>query len=113
MTYCIVGDLIWVWPVDDSQLRLVQIPDVNAAFVAMSPQDGAIEALVGGFSFEQSKFNRVDQARRQAGSNIKPFIYSAAFNSGFTLASLVNDAPINQWNPGQGTVWSPKTPLPL
>lgn len=108
-----VGDLIWVWPVDDSQLRLVQIPDVNAAFVAMNPQDGAIEALVGGFSFEQSKFNRVDQARRQAGSNIKPFIYSAAFNSGFTLASLVNDAPINQWNPGQGTVWSPKNSPPV
>ena len=108
-----VGDLIWVWPVDDTQLRLVQIPDVNAAFVALNPQDGAIEALVGGFSFEQSKFNRVDQARRQAGSNIKPFIYSAAFNSGFTLASLVNDAPINQWDTGSGSVWSPKNSPPV
>ena len=108
-----VGDLIWVWPVDDTQLRLVQIPDANAAFVALNPQDGAIAALVGGFSFEQSKFNRVDQARRQAGSNIKPFIYSAAFNSGFTLASLVNDAPINQWDTGSGSVWSPKNSPPV
>ena len=108
-----VGDQIWVWPVDDTQLRLVQIPDVNAAFVALNPQNGAIEALVGGFSFELSKFNRVDQAKRQAGSNIKPFIYSAAFNSGFTLASLVNDAPINQWDTGSGSVWSPKNSPPV
>ena len=108
-----VGDLIWVWPEDDTSLRLVQIPDVNAAFVAMNPQNGAIQALVGGFSFEQSKFNRVDQAKRQAGSNIKPFIYSAAFNSGFTLASLVNDAPINQWDTASGTAWSPKNSPPV
>ena len=108
-----VGDLIWVWPIDDNQLQLAQIPDVNAAFVALDPQDGAVQALVGGFSFEQSKFNRVDQARRQAGSNIKPFIYSAAFNAGFTLASMVNDAPINQWNPGSGTMWSPKNSPPV
>ncbi len=108
-----VGDLIWVWPVDDSTLKLVQLPDVNAAFVALNPQDGAIQALVGGFSFEQSKFNRVEQAKRQAGSNIKPFIYSAAFNSGFTLASLVNDAPINQWDKASGTAWSPKNSPPV
>lgn len=107
-----VGDQVWVWPVDDTQLRLVQIPEVNAAFVAMNPQDGAIEALIGGFSYDQSKFNRVEQARRQPGSNIKPFIYSAAFNSGFTLASLVNDAPINQWDTSKGTVWSPKNSPP-
>ncbi|MFC3914768.1 penicillin-binding protein 1A [Pseudaeromonas sharmana] len=108
-----VGDLIWVWPEDDTSLRLVQIPEVNAAFVALDPQNGAIQALVGGFSFEQSKFNRVDQAKRQAGSNIKPFIYSAAFNSGFTLASLVNDAPINQWDTASGTAWSPKNSPPV
>lgn len=108
-----IGDQIWVWPIDDNKLQLAQIPDVNAAFVALNPQDGAVEALVGGFSFEQSKFNRVDQARRQAGSNIKPFIYSAAFNAGFTLASMVNDAPINQWNPGSGTMWSPKNSPPV
>ena len=75
-----------------------QIPDVNAALVAMNPQDGAIEALVGGFSFEISKFNRVG-ARRQVGSNIKPFLYATALEQGYTLASLINDAPINQWDP--------------
>ncbi|MFM7967518.1 hypothetical protein ACF2JD_03970 [Aeromonas sp. A-5] len=78
------------------------MPDVNAALVAMNPKNGALEALVGGFSFELSKFNRVDQARRQIGSNINPFLYATALEHGYTLASLINDAPINQWDPSKG-----------
>ncbi len=62
----------------------------------------------GGFSFELSKFNRVDQARRQIGSNIKPFLYATALEHGYTLASLINDAPINQWDPSKGPMWQPK-----
>jgi penicillin-binding protein 1A len=107
-----VGDQIWVWQDEHSdQLRLAQIPDANAAFVALNPKNGAIQALVGGFSFEISKFNRVDQARRQVGSNIKPFIYSAALANGFTLASIINDAPITQWDGGTSG-WSPKNSPP-
>lgn len=107
-----VGDLIWVWQDENSdQLRLTQIPDANAAFVALNPKNGAIQALVGGFSFEISKFNRVEQARRQVGSNIKPFIYSSALANGFTLASIINDAPITQWDGGTSG-WSPKNSPP-
>lgn len=106
------GDQIWVWQDEHSdQLRLAQIPDANAAFVALNPKNGAIQALVGGFSFEISKFNRVDQARRQVGSNIKPFIYSAALANGFTLASIINDAPITLWDGGTSG-WSPKNSPP-
>ncbi len=106
------GDLIWVWQDENSDLlRLAQIPDANAAFVALNPKNGAIQALVGGFSFEISKFNRVEQARRQIGSNIKPFIYSSALANGFTLASIINDAPITQWDGGTSG-WSPKNSPP-
>jgi penicillin-binding protein 1A len=100
-----VGELIWVREVNDT-LELSQYPDVSAAFVSLNPQDGAITSMVGGFSFVQSKFNRVTQAERQVGSNIKPFIYSAALDNGYTLATLVNDAPINQWTGNEA--WRPK-----
>jgi len=100
-----VGQLIWIRQVDD-QLQLSQYPDASAAFVSLNPNDGAITSLVGGFSFVQSKFNRATQAERQVGSNIKPFIYSAALENGYTLATLVNDAPINQWT--GGSAWRPK-----
>ncbi|WP_421237832.1 penicillin-binding protein 1A [Aeromonas jandaei] len=102
-----VGAQIWVRE-QGEELLLAQIPDVNAALVAMNPKNGALEALVGGFSFELSKFNRVDQARRQIGSNIKPFLYATALEHGYTLASLINDAPINQWDPSKGPMWQPK-----
>ncbi|WP_352284497.1 penicillin-binding transpeptidase domain-containing protein, partial [Pseudoalteromonas sp. Q18-MNA-CIBAN-0097] len=72
------------------------------------PQDGRIKAIVGGYSFEQSQYNRAIQAKRQVGSNIKPFIYSAALEKGYTLASILNDAPINQWDKSQGVAWRPK-----
>lgn len=102
------GDIILVSKMSDSSYRLGQLPTASAAIVSLSPDDGAIKAAVGGFSFKQSQFNRVTQAKRQVGSNIKPFIYSAALEHGFTLASLVNDAPINQWDKSSGVVWRPK-----
>jgi len=102
------GDVILVSKMTDDNYRLGQLPTASAAIVSLSPDDGAIKAAVGGFSFKQSQFNRVTQAKRQVGSNIKPFIYSAALEHGFTLASLVNDAPINQWDKSSGVVWRPR-----
>ncbi len=88
--------------------QLAQVPDVEGALVSLDPQSGAIAALVGGFDFAQSKFNRVTQARRQPGSNFKPFIYSAALEAGYTAASFVNDAPIVFDAPGLESVWRPE-----
>lgn len=102
------GDIILVSKVANNNYRLGQLPTASSAIVSLSPDDGAIQAAVGGFSFKQSQFNRVTQAKRQVGSNIKPFIYSAALEHGFTLASLVNDAPINQWDKSSGVVWRPR-----
>jgi len=87
---------------------LTQLPDVNAGFVVLNPQNGATEALVGGFNFSKSKFNMVTQARRQLGSNIKPFIYSAALNKGFTAADIINDSPIIDWDESAGVFWRPE-----
>ena len=102
------GDVIMVEQLDGHFYKLSQIPNASAAFVALSPKDGAIQALVGGFSFSLSKFNRAAQAKRQLGSNIKPFIYSSAFANGFTLASLIADSPINHWDRSAGVAWRPK-----
>ncbi|MEY2770370.1 MAG: Penicillin-binding protein [Pseudomonadota bacterium] len=74
--------------------ELTQLPEVEGAFVAMTPQNGAIRALVGGFDFAKNKFNHVTQAWRQPGSSFKPFIYSAALEKGFTPATQINDAPL-------------------
>ena len=93
---------------DGSEWRLAQIPEPSSAIVSLRPDDGAVAAVVGGYSFQLSQYNRALQAERQVGSNIKPLIYSAAFEEGLTLATLVNDAPINQWNPGSGVAWRPK-----
>ena len=105
-----VGDKIWVREISTG-LALSQYPDASAAFVSINPKDGAITSMVGGFSFVQSKFNRVTQAKRQVGSNIKPFIYSAALDNGFTLATLENDTPINQWSGSSS--WRPKNSPPI
>ena len=87
------GDVIYVTG-GGASLRLAQAPLIQGALVSLNPADGAVLALVGGFNFKQSKFNRVTQALRQPGSNIKPFIYSAALENGFTAASLVSAAPV-------------------
>lgn len=92
--------------------RLSQVPNANTAFVAMNPNNGAVLSMVGGFNFVHNKFNRATQSIRQVGSGIKPFIYSAAIDKGLTLASLINDAPINQWDKSQGTAWRPKNSPP-
>ena len=87
---------------------LRQVPDVSGALVSISPQDGAVMALVGGFDFFQSKFNRAVQAERQPGSNFKPFIYSAALEKDYTPATLVNDAPVVFEDPALEATWRPE-----
>jgi penicillin-binding protein 1A len=101
--------------------RLTQLPEVEGAFVAMDPRDGALRALVGGFDFGKNKFNHVTQAWRQPGSSFKPFIYSAALEKGFTPATVVNDAPLFFDADSTGSQpWEPKNydgkfegPMPL
>lgn len=100
------GDVIYI-QFQTNQWQLTQIPQIEAALVALNPKNGAIEALVGGFSFERSKFNRVIQSSRQPGSSFKPFVYAAALNKGYTLATMINDAPIVVDDPSQPTLWRP------
>lgn len=99
------GQLIWTRMVN-GQWWLAQIPEVNSAMVSLNSDNGAILALVGGFSFQLSNFNRATQSIRQVGSNIKPFIYAAGFSKGMTLATILNDAPITRLV-GKD-LWSPK-----
>ena len=101
------GDLVRVTKTDEG-LKLSQIPDVEGALVSLSPEDGSILALSGGFAFSHSKFNRVVQAERQPGSSFKPIIYSAALANGYTAASLVNDAPVVFDDPGLEDTWRPE-----
>ncbi|WP_077524747.1 penicillin-binding protein 1A [Metapseudomonas resinovorans] len=103
-----VGDLVRVQRQADGSLRFVQLPAAQSALVSLDPIDGAIRALVGGFSFEQSNYNRAAQAKRQPGSSFKPFLYAAALDNGFTAASLVNDAPIVFQEAGMEEAWRPK-----
>jgi penicillin-binding protein 1A len=103
-----VGDVVRVQRQDDGSLHFVQLPQAQSALVSLDPQNGAIRALVGGFSFEQSNYNRAVQAKRQPGSSFKPFVYSAALDNGYTAASLVNDAPIVFVDEYLDQVWRPK-----
>ena len=89
-----IGDVIGVQEQSDGTVRFVQEPSVEAAFIAIEPKTGSILALVGGFDYYRSKFNRATQARRQPGSTFKPFIYSAALSAGDTAATIYNDAPV-------------------
>ncbi len=89
--------------------RLVQLPEVEAALVALNPNTGAMTALVGGFDFNRNKFNHVTQAWRQPGSSFKPFIYSAALEKGYTPATLIENAPLTlSADEAGGTAWEPK-----
>ena len=101
------GQQVWIRN-NGKHWQLSQIPLVSSATVSLEPHNGAIKTLVGGFSFSQSQFNRVTQAKRQLGSNIKPFIYAAALEKDYTLATLINNAPINKPDTRQGTAWRPK-----
>ena len=89
-----IGDLIRLKPTDDGDWYLTQVPASQAALVSLDSNNGALLSLVGGFDYQQSKFNRVTQASRQPGSNFKPFVYTAALDKGYTAASIINDAPI-------------------
>lgn len=88
------GDIIRTHIGDSGQRQLAQLPEAEALLISLSPLDGSIMALVGGYDYALSKFNRVTQSRRQPGSGFKPFIYSSALAKGKTTASIVNDAPI-------------------
>jgi penicillin-binding protein 1A len=103
-----VGDVIYVDPIagKEGQFRLRQVPEISGAIVALEPQTGRVLAMVGGFSFDQSQFNRATQALRQPGSSFKPFVYAAALDNGYTPSTVVLDAPI-EIDTGAG-VWRPE-----
>ncbi|MGK2914236.1 MAG: penicillin-binding protein 1A [Porticoccaceae bacterium] len=102
-----VGDLIRIVRGNDGW-RIAQVPSAQAALVALDPSNGAIRALVGGFDFAQSHFNRATQAKRQPGSNFKPFLYSIALQRGFTPASIVYDTPVVFGDSSLDKVWRPE-----
>lgn len=105
------GSVVRVARVDaDSPWQLTYLPEVEVGFVALSPDNGAVRAMVGGFSFSRNQFNHVTQALRQAGSSFKPFVYSAALERGITPASIFDDAPIEEVDPALtgGVAWTPK-----
>jgi penicillin-binding protein 1A len=106
----IPGDVVYVEPIDGSngQYRLRQIPEVGGAIVVMDPYTGRVFAMIGGFSFDQSEFNRATQAFRQPGSSFKPIVYATALDNGYTPSSIILDEPISiDQGPGLG-VWSPQ-----
>ena len=103
-----IGDVIYTAPNAEGCSWLAQIPTVSGALISLHPVDGSITALIGGFDYEHSKFNRVTQAERQPGSSFKPFIYSAAIDKGFTAASIINDAPVVFDAPGLEDTWRPE-----
>jgi penicillin-binding protein 1A len=103
-----VGDLIRAVRDEEGEWHLSQVPAAQAALVSLSPDDGAILSIVGGMGFEQSKFNRATQAERQPGSNFKPFVYSAAFDAGFSAASIINDAPVVFEDSSLEGIWRPE-----
>lgn len=115
------GDVIYIQPLIDNteqpqtaapatqrQWRLSQIPQVSGSLISVEPRTGRILSLVGGYDFFLNKYNRAVQSIRQPGSNIKPFIYSASLDKGFTPASLISGAPIVMRDPAHGTVWRPE-----
>jgi penicillin-binding protein 1A len=106
------GDVIWVAPKNHDQptgvWSLMQIPEIGGGLVAMDPHTGKVHAVVGGFSFSQSQFDRALQAKRQPGSSYKPFVYAAALDNGYKSTSIVLDAPIEiDQGPGK-EIWTPK-----
>jgi penicillin-binding protein 1A len=103
------GDVVYVEPIAGKvgEYRLRQIPEVSGACVAMDPFTGRVLAMVGGFSFDQSEFNRATQAMRQPGSSFKPFVYAAAIDNGYTPSSIVLDEPI-EIDQGNGQIWRPE-----
>ena len=102
------GDVVRLSRDDQGNWQLDQIPAAQAALVSINPEDGSIQALVGGFNFARSKFNRAVMAARQPGSSFKPYLYSAAFERGFTPSSIINDAPLALPDPSRPDgLWTP------
>jgi penicillin-binding protein 1A len=105
------GDVVYVDPLDKDagKYRLRQVPEISGAMLVMDPWTGRVLAMVGGFSFDQSQFNRSTQALRQPGSSFKPFVYAAALDNGYTPSTVVMDAPIEvDTGAGGGGVWKPE-----
>lgn len=102
------GDVIRLNKNTENQWVFSQVPAAQSALVSVNPEDGAIKALVGGFDFKQSHYNRAVQGFRQPGSSFKPMIYTAALENGYTPASIINDAPIVLENTGSGKAWRPE-----
>jgi penicillin-binding protein 1A len=102
------GDVVYVEAVDGKggQFRLRQVPEVSGALIAMDPQTGRVLAMVGGFSYDQSQFNRATQALRQPGSSFKPLVYAAALDNGYTPSTVIMDAPL-EIDTGSG-IWAPE-----
>jgi len=104
-----VGDVIYVSPMtDQGQYRLRQVPEISGAMVVMDPHTGRVLAMVGGFSFDQSQFNRATQALRQPGSSFKPIVYATALDNGYTPSTIVMDAPIEIDMGAGGGIWKPE-----
>lgn len=103
-----VGDLIRVYQDEKNRWQLTQIPKVQAAFIALNPKNGGIQALIGGFDYYYNRFNRATSAKRQPGSNIKPFVYATALENGFTASTRVNDAPIVFNDAQLEDIWRPE-----
>ena len=102
------GDIVRLSRNDKGDWQLDQIPAAQAALASINPEDGSIQALVGGFNFGRSKFNRAVMAARQPGSSFKPYLYSAAFDRGFTPSSIINDAPLALPDPSRPNgLWTP------
>ena len=103
------GAVVRITRLSNEAFEITQMPEVEAGFLAINSQTGAVRALVGGFDFSRNKFNRTIQAWRQPGSALKPFIYAAALTRGFSPATIVNDQQV-KFDPGQtgGQVWDPK-----
>jgi penicillin-binding protein 1A len=103
------GDVIYVSPMEQQgQYRLRQVPEISGAMVVMDPHTGRVIAMVGGFSFDQSQFNRATQALRQPGSSFKPIVYAAALDNGYTPSTIVMDAPIEIDMGAGGGIWKPE-----
>lgn len=102
------GDIIRIRRNKEGHWQLSQIPEVEGSLLALNPNDGGIRALIGGFNFSRSSFNRVLQAKRQAGSSFKPFIYSAALEKNYTAASIINDAPVVFHDSALEGMWKPE-----
>lgn len=102
-----LGDVVYINPTPNGYV-LAQKPKAEAGIVTLNPTNGAILAMTGGFDYGISKFNRITNAQRQPGSSFKPFIYSAALDKGYTLATVINDAPIVVENPTDNSLWRPQ-----